>query len=504
MYSYLHTTIRHYFQKRAPSIQRGEEQVASQQQLLLHLIHTAQNTQWGQLHHYPQIKQLSTYQQAVPLQDYESLYPYIQLMQQGAKDILWPGFIKWFAKSSGTTSQRSKFIPVSDVALKEGHYKGARDTMTLYAQAIPNTSIFKGKSLIIGGSSNVSSLHPQIQAGDISSILLLNIPWLGHILRTPSPKIALMADWEAKLNLIAQQTIHQNITQLAGVPTWYLVLFRKILQLTKAQHILEVWPNLELYIHGGVSFTPYQQEFQQLLPSPTVQYWQSYNASEGFFAIQDEAGRDDMLLLSNHGIYYEFIPLHELQKETPRALSLDQVATNTTYALVITTNSGLWRYLIGDTIRFTTLAPYRIQVVGRTKHFINAFGEEVMVANSDQAIAYACQQTAANVQEYTVAPVYISSNNSGCHEWLIEFTQLPTALEDFKQALDEGLQAVNSDYAAKRSQNLALRAPIIKVAPPNTFYKWLKAKNKLGGQHKIPRLSNNRLFLEEIMSYTNR
>ncbi|MGB0929583.1 MAG: GH3 auxin-responsive promoter family protein, partial [Chitinophagales bacterium] len=438
------------------------------------------------------------FKKRVPIQDYNSLKPYINRMIEGEKNVLWSQPIQWFAKSSGTTSDKSKFIPVSKDALKNCHFKAGIDSMTLYCRQRPQTKVYTGKAIIMGGSHSISELNAESKYGDLSAVLMQNMPYFAKFLNEPKLSIALQDNWEHKLEQIAQTTVHQNITHLAGVPTWTILLIKRLLEITGKNHLLEVWPNFELYIHGGVSFTPYREQFAALIPKGETQYWQTYNASEGFFAVQDGLNRDDMLLMLKHGIFYEFMPMEELDKENPRTLQLEEVEVNTNYALIISTNSGLWRYMIGDTIQFTTLSPHRIKVSGRTKHFINAFGEEVIIDNSDQAIHKACEQTGAKVQEYTAAPVYFSGDENGTHEWLIEFDQAPKDLQQFATILDSELQKLNSDYEAKRFKDMAMRFPLIQAVPKGTFYQWLKNRGKLGGQHKIPRLANHREYLEEI------
>ena len=495
----LNTIASKYLSSRQSSIDRWlQSPIEAQEKVFKKLIHKAQNTAWGKDHDYQNISTIADFKKRVPIQDYDSLKPYITRILSGEQNILWSQPIRWFAKSSGTTSDKSKFIPVSRDALKKGHFKGGIDSMTLYCHQHPQTKVYTGKAIIMGGSHSINALNQQSKYGDLSAVLMQNMPYFAKFLNEPKLSIALQDNWELKLEQIAQSTIHQNITHLAGVPTWTILLIKRLLEITGKNHLLEVWPNFELYIHGGVSFTPYREQFATLIPNGKIQYWQTYNASEGFFAVQDAPNREDMLLMLQHGIFYEFMPMEELGKENPQTLQLQDVEVGKNYALIISTNAGLWRYMIGDTIQFTALSPYRIKVSGRTRHFINAFGEEVIIDNSDCAIHEACEKTSAKVQEYTAAPVYFSDNENGAHEWLIEFDQAPTDLLQFATILDLKLQKLNSDYEAKRFKNMAMRFPLVQAVPKGTFYQWLKNRGKLGGQHKIPRLANHRRYLEEI------
>ncbi|MFY7840189.1 MAG: GH3 auxin-responsive promoter family protein [Lacibacter sp.] len=394
--------------------------VAAQREVLQDLVTTAQYTQFGQQYRFRELFNVREFKRTVPVQEYDDIKPFIERMMQGEENILWPTPVKWFAKSSGTTSDKSKFIPVSEESLKDGHYKASKDVLTLYYNNFPASDLLTGKGLVIGGSHNVNQLNQEIQFGDLSAVLMQNAPFWSNWIRTPELSIALMDEWEAKIEKLALSTINENVTSISGVPTWSLVLFRRILELTGKQTIAEVWPNLELYMHGGVSFIPYREQFQQII-GKNISYLETYNASEGFFAAQDKPGEDGMLLFSDHGIFYEFMPIEEYGKRFPNTVGLDKVELNKNYAIIISTNGGLWRYLVGDTVQFTSLAPYRIKVSGRLKHFINAFGEELIVDNTDKAIAIACEQTGAVVNDYTAAPVYFSHNNTGAHEWLIEF-----------------------------------------------------------------------------------
>ena len=473
----------------------------AQNDLLLSLVEKAKNTEWGKKYDFDTIKDVKTFQERLPVQDYEQLKIYVERLRKGEHNLLWPTEIKWFAKSSGTTSDKSKFIPVSPEALEDCHMKGGKDMLSLYCNNRPDTEIFAGKGLVMGGSHSVSEFSSNSYFGDISAILVQNFPFWAELMRTPNISIALMDDWEQKLDKIANATITENVTNLSGVPSWNLMLLKKVIEITGRKNILEVWPNLELFIHGGVSFAPYREQFKKLIPSDQMWYMETYNASEGFFGIQDQAHSDEMLLMLDYGIFYEFIPSGELESENPRVLTLDQVETDTNYALVITTNAGLWRYMIGDTIQFTSTSPYRIQISGRTKNFINAFGEEVIVDNAEKALDAACKATGAVISEYTAAPVFLEDNNSASHEYLIEFEKEPEDLNRFITVLDKKLQDINSDYEAKRTADILLKKPKIKSVPKDTFFKWLKSKGKVGGQNKVPRLFNNRKYVDEILEF---
>jgi hypothetical protein len=472
-----------------------------QQYWLEKLLFSARSTEYGKKFDFRSITTAAEYARRVPVSDYESLKPYVERLQKGEQEILWPSEIKWFAKSSGTTSDKSKFIPVSEEALEECHYKGGKDLLSIYCNNNPETRIFDGKAIAMGGSHHVMQTTNDwyYHVGDLSAIIMQNLPFWAEFCRTPNLSIALMDEWESKIEKIAEVTIPLNVTNAQGVPSWTLLLFRRVLELTGKQNLLEVWPGFEVFMHGGVSFTPYREQFQKLLPSNSVKYLETYNASEGFFGIQDRDGADDMLLMLDYGIYYEFIPMEEIEREDPKTLTLDQVETGKHYALLISTNSGLWRYLIGDTVLFTSLDPFRIKITGRTRNFINAFGEEVIVDNADKALAVACERCHASVSDYTAAPKYLSGNEKGAHEWLIEFETPPEDLEFFTTTLDNALKALNSDYEAKRYHDMILREPVIHTIPKGTFYKWLKSKGRLGGQNKVPRLSNDRKYVEEIL-----
>ncbi len=476
--------------------------IDTQTQVFNDLISEAQYTEFGKKYGFEKFNGVADFRKAVPVNDYDSLKPYIQRILEGEQNILWPSPINWFAKSSGTTSDKSKFIPISKECLDDNHYKAGKDVLALYLRMFPQSDVLDGKCLVIGGSHQINQLNEESFFGDLSAVMLQNMPWAGQFMRTPDLSIALMDEWEAKIERMAQSTIHENVTYIAGVPTWTIVLIKRLFELAGTNDLHEIWPNLELYIHGGVSFKPYRQQFEQFFPKSKINYLESYNASEGFFAAQDDLEQEGMLLMLNHGIFYEFMPVEEQGKEFPVTLGLKEVELNKNYALIINTNCGLWRYIVGDTIQFTSLNPFRIKVSGRLKHFINAFGEEVIVDNSDYAIAQACQKTGAVVTDYTAAPVYMTGSENGAHEWIIEFSKLPCPLENFVTEMDKALQEINSDYEAKRHKDIALRRPIVHQMPAGGFTHWLKDKGKLGGQHKVPRLSNDRKYLEEILPYT--
>lgn len=478
--------------------------IDTQQQVFNHLISSAQYTEYGKLFGFDQLNSVADFKKNVPINDYDTLKPYINRILEGEQNLLWPSPITWFAKSSGTTSDKSKFIPISKESLDDNHFKAGKDILALYLRRFPQSPVLSGKCLVIGGSHQVNQLNQESFYGDLSAVMLQNMPLAGQLVRTPDLSIALMDEWEQKIEMMAHTTIHENVSYIAGVPTWTIVLIKRLFEIAGTNDLHDIWPDLELYIHGGVSFKPYREQFRQFFPKKNINYLETYNASEGFFAAQDETDNEGMLLFLNHGIYYEFMPMEEYGKEQPMTLSLKEVELNKNYALIISTNCGLWRYAVGDTIQFTSLNPYRIKVTGRLKHYINAFGEEVIVDNTDYAIAKASEQTGAIVSDYTAAPVYMTGESNGAHEWIIEFAHLPVPLEVFVEAMDKALQHINSDYEAKRHKNIALRMPIVHVMPPEGFKMWLKDKGKLGGQHKVPRLSNERNYLEEILPYTKK
>ncbi|OJY88131.1 MAG: hypothetical protein BGP13_06140 [Sphingobacteriales bacterium 40-81] len=477
-----------------------ENPVASQREVLQDLVTSAQYTEFGRKYNFSSLFSTRDFKKEIPIHEYDDLKPYIQRMMNGEENILWNTPIQWYAKSSGTTSDKSKFIPVSKESLEECHYKGAKDTLTMYYNFNPDSELLTGKGLVIGGSHTINQINDDVHFGDLSAVLLQNSPVWGQWIRTPELSIALMDEWESKIERLAESTIRENVTSISGVPTWTLVLFKRILEITGKKNMAEVWPSLELYIHGGVSFTPYREQFRKLI-GKNIYYIDSYNASEGFFAAQDNPGAEGMLLFVDHGIFMEFMPFEEYGKKDPQTIGLKDVEIGKNYAPVISTNGGLWRYLLGDTIQFTSLRPFRIKVSGRLKHFINAFGEEVIVDNTDKAVSIACKTTGAIVNDYTAAPVYFGEESNGAHEWLIEFEKRPDDVNVFSAELDKALQSINSDYEAKRHKNIALRQPIVHMMDKGFFNDWLKSKGKLGGQHKVPRLSNERNFIEEMLQF---
>jgi len=470
------------------------------------LLQTARHTEFGTRYDFSSIQYYEQFRERVPIHTYEQLFPYIERLMRGEQNILWPSEIKWFSKSSGTTNARSKFIPVSHEALEDCHFKGGKDLISIYVNSHPDTTLFDGKGLAVGGSHQINELDPTASSyyGDVSAVIMQNLPPWAQFIRTPSLETALMGNWEEKIEKMARETASVNVTNIAGVPTWTILLIQKIVELEKKQNILEVWPNLEAFFHGAVSFAPYRALFKSLIPSDRMRYWEIYNASEGFFGIQDQKDSEEMLLMLDYGIFYEFIPINEVDFENPRAIRLDQVELDKHYAMVISTNAGLWRYTIGDTIKFTSLSPYRIKISGRTKNFINAFGEEVIVENAEVAITKACEQTGAVLHNFTAAPVYLTEASKGGHEWIIEFKVKPSSLHDFGRVLDESLRSINSDYDAKRMHDMALVAPIIHSVDEGTFYNWMKRRGKLGGQNKVPRLSNSREYVDDILSMVAR
>ena len=471
-----------------------------QTEWLRKLLATARNTEWGRNYDFKSITTPSQFKERLPLYDYDSMKEAIERLRKGEQNILWPSEIKWFAKSSGTTSDKSKFIPVSQEALEECHFKGGKDLLSIYCNNHTDTRLFDGKAIAMGGSHQIMEINNEsYYQGDLSAILIQNLPGWVEFMRTPNLAIALMDEWESKIEMMAEATIQHDVTNISGVPSWTLLLFKRVLELTGKSNILEVWPNFELFIHGGVNFSPYREQFQQIMPSEKVNYLETYNASEGFFGIQDRVKADDMLLMLDYGIYYEFIPLEQVGLPHPDVYSLDQVSLFTNYAMVITTNAGLWRYQIGDTVQFTSVEPFRIRISGRTRNFINAFGEELIIDNAEKAMSIACARSHAIVAESTAAPIYLSNNKKGAHEWLIEFEKRPDDLAFFTSSLDTALKSLNSDYEAKRYNGLLLEEPHIRIVPPHTFYRWLKMKGKLGGQHKVPRLSNDRKYVDEIL-----
>jgi hypothetical protein len=466
------------------------------------LIEAGKRTEFGKEFDFASIRNYDDFVKKVPIKDYEGIKPYIDKTMRGAQNVLWNTDIEWFAKSSGTTSSRSKYIPVTTESLEECHYKGGKDMLSLYVANYPDSKLFAGKSLTIGGTLEKNPLNPQgtARAGDISAVIMQNLPIWAQFVRTPSLETALMSEWEAKIEKMARETMNEDVTCIAGVPTWTIVLLQRILEIKKAKHILEVWPNVEIFFHGAVAFGPYRSLFKELIPSEKMRYMETYNASEGFFGLQDQKDSDELLLLLDYGIFYEFIPMEDWLSENPKVIPLWEVEEEVNYAMVISTNGGLWRYKIGDTLKFTSTKPYRFRISGRTKHFLNAFGEEVIVENAEKAIQYAAEHTEATIANFTAAPIYFENSSAkGTHEWVIEFQKAPSDKAKFDSLLDEHLREINSDYDAKRYKDLALVAPIIHHAPSGLFEKWMGKREKLGGQHKVPRLSNSREYVEEIL-----
>lgn len=470
-----------------------------QEDLLLTIIKTNFNTEFGKKYGFNSIFSYDSFQKNIPIASYEEIEPFIERTRKGTQNIIWHEPIKWFAKSSGTTNAKSKFIPVSNEALENCHYKGSKDLLCLYLNNNENSQLFTGKSLRLGGSKQLYEDNNSF-FGDLSAILIDNMPFWAEFSSTPSNKTSLMSEWETKLLAIVNETKLENVTSFAGVPSWMLVLLNKVLEETKNENLFEIWPNLEVYFHGGVSFEPYKEQYKTILPKSEFKYYEIYNASEGFFAIQDLNHSQDLLLMLDYGIFYEFISMETFATSNQKVIRLAEVELNKNYAIVITTNSGLWRYLIGDTIRFTSLSPYRIKITGRTKHHINVFGEELMIENTDHAISKACKQTNAEMVDYTVAPIFMEGKEKGAHQWIVEFKKMPENIENFVTILDLNIQEINSDYEAKRYNNMTLNQLKLNVARENLFYDWLKNKNKLGGQNKIPRLSNSREYIDELLN----
>ncbi len=465
------------------------------------LLNEGRETAFGQEHGFEDITTLEEFKKAVPVRNYDDFKPYIERLRGGEQGVLWPTRVKWYAKSSGTTSAKSKFIPVTVEALEDCHYKGGKDLLAMYFDNYADAKPYSGKSLVMGGSSTLHEDSEDCYTGDLSAIIIKNLPMWVELKRTPSRDIALMDNWEEKIEVMAKATMNEDVVMIAGVPSWTLVLLKRIMEIKGVDNILKVWPNLELFMHGGVSFKPYRAQFERIIPKQGMHYIESYNASEGFFGIQDRLVADDLLLMLDYGIFYEFVPLDQLGVPFPKTLQLGEVELGKNYAIVITTNAGLWRYLVGDTLRFTSTYPFRIQVSGRTRLFINAFGEELIIDNAETAMAKACQETGARVSDYTASPVFMSDTETGGHEWLVEFEKAPPNLELFIDHLDAALKEVNTDYAAKRTANLTLRRPVVRPMAHGTFYDWLKSKGKIGGQHKVPRLCNDRTHVEEILAF---
>lgn len=475
----------------------------AQQKVFKYLIREGAKTEWGKTYGYNSIRELSDFQRQVPINDYDDIKPWIDRLVNSEQNLLWPTAIRWFAKSSGTTNDKSKFIPVSREAVKNCHFRGGKDLLSMYYENYPEANLYNGKNLVVGGSAQINTLSHKSYTGDLSAIILKNLPWWAEIRRTPAKDIALLSNWEEKVDKMARSTMVQDVRIIAGVPSWTLVLLKHILDISGKSNIMDIWPNLELFMHGGVSFVPYRQQFENIIKNPNMHYVETYNASEGFFGIQDRLHANDLLLMLDYGIFYEFIPMDEYKGTlSTTVLPLEAVEVGVNYAIVISTNGGLWRYLLGDTVVFTSTSPYRIQVSGRTKHFINTFGEELIIDNAEKALSEVCDQLNCSIREYTAAPVFMSDTEStGAHEWLIEFDIEPTDLEHFRLALDNTIKTLNSDYEAKRAGNLNLRMLEIQKMPNGTFYEWMKQKGKLGGQNKVPRLFNSRKYVDEILEF---
>lgn len=498
----INSVLKFFLQQRYDDIQKMmHNPVDFQNATFNDLIIKAKDTEIGKKYGFKDRFSIKSFQSRVPISTYEQIFPYIERMLKGEQNILWHSNIEWFSKSSGTTNAKSKFIPVSHESLEDCHNKAGKDMVALYFNNFnPESKIFDGKTLAIGGTHGPNPYNPLTRVGDVSAVVVENLPIWAEFARAPDKDIFMLYKWEEKIEKIIKTTANEDITSLSGVPTWMVVVLQKMLEHTQKKSITEVWPNLEVFLHGAVSFLPYKDLINTLIGNPNFMYQELYTASEGFFAIQDIKGADDMLLMLDHGIFYEFIPLENLGEENPQTLTLENVEPNKNYALVITTNAGLWRYLIGDTVKFTSISPFRIKITGRTKHFINAFGEELVIENADYAISKACAQTQAVIKDYSAAPVFLQAGKQGRHEWLVEFDVAPTSMEQFTQILDQSLREINSDYDAKRYKDLAIIQPIVHHLPTNSFYNWLKIKNKLGGQNKIPRLSNNREFIDQILN----
>lgn len=471
--------------------------IETQENILFSNLSIARNTEYGNLYGFNDVNSYESFKAQVPLVTYEAFEPFIDKARKGISDVTWKGKIKWFAKSSGTTNAKSKFIPISDQSLEDCHYAAGKMMFAIYLNNHPETEIFKNKNLRLGGSSEIYQKYDTL-FGDLSAILIDNLPFYAELRNAPNKQISLMSEWETKMKAIADAVTKEDIGCLTGVPSWMLVLLNHVLNQTEKTHLDEIWPELEVFFHGGISFKPYEDNYRNLTRK-NLNFYEIYNASEGFFGIQDQSHSKDMLLLLDNGIFYEFIPMDEFGSENPKTVTLENVETGKNYALVITTNGGLWRYVIGDTVKFTSLNPFRIVVSGRTKHYINAFGEELIIENAEEGLKRACDATNALIKEYTAAPVFMSGNEKGAHEWIIEFEKMPTDLNRFAEILDESLQELNSDYEAKRYKNITLNPLKINIARENLFFDWMKKRGKLGGQNKVPRLANTREFIDPLL-----
>ena len=490
-----------YFQPRRRELERyinkGEEM---QHEILQYLVKRGKDTEYGRKYLFSTINNYNDFAQNIPLNTYEELKGYIERMRHGERNILWPGQVKWYAKSSGTTNDKSKFIPITHEGLQNVHYQGGKDVLAYYLSNNPNSKLFSGKGLILGGSHSPNYNFSNSLVGDLSAILIENINPLANLVRVPSKEVALLSDFEVKRDKIAREVLSQNVTNISGVPSWMLSVLLRVMELSGKKHLQEVWQNLEVFFHGGISFTPYREQYEQLISKQDMQYMETYNASEGFFGIQDDPNDKSMSLMLDYGVYYEFLPMDEFESEKPNIVPLEGVEIGRNYAIIISTVCGLWRYEIGDTIQFTSVRPYKFVITGRTKYFINAFGEELIMDNAEKGIEAACKATGAQISDYTAAPIFMDSNAKCRHQWLIEFTKMPDSISDFERILDSKLQEINSDYEAKRFHDVTLQQLEVVVARKNLFNDWLKLKGKLGGQHKIPRLSNSRKNIDQMLA----
>jgi hypothetical protein len=492
------------FKKRIKEIERYRQKPEEAQEIVFKtLLKAGKHTEYGRTYNFGEVKNIEDFRNKVPVSEYSVLQPYIKRMRSGENNVLWNTPVRWFAKSSGTTAGKSKFIPISHECLRDCHFSGGKDVTLQYLINNPDSKILLGKSLTLGGSRKIDEFNSKIKIGDLSAVMIHNSPWYAELARTPSKKVALIPDFDEKTKVIARYSSKHNVIGFAGVPSWNLVLMNRILEYTGKKHLLELWPNLEVFFHGGVAFGPYVEQFKRIIPSEKMCYMETYNASEGFFAFQDMPDDDSMLLLVNNSIFFEFMHLSELGKPLPKTYSLAEVETGVNYAMIISTNAGLWRYLIGDTVKFTSLYPHKIKITGRTAHYINVFGEELIVGNAEEALLKVCAETNAIVSEYTVAPIYMSETSNGAHEWLIEFDTLPQNIEYFADVLDKALCEVNSDYEAKRYHNITLSRLKLTVLPNGAFIKWMESKGKLGGQNKIPRLCNSREYADQLLRIVN-
>ena len=490
-----------YFQPRRRELERyinkGEEM---QHEILQYLVKRGKDTEYGRKYLFSTINNYNDFAQNIPLNTYEELKGYIDRMRHGERNILWPGQVKWYAKSSGTTNDKSKFIPITHEGLQNVHYQGGKDVLAYYLSNNPDSKLFSGKGLILGGSHSPNYNLSNSLVGDLSAILIENINPLANLVRVPSKEVALLSDFEVKRDKIAREVLSQNVTNISGVPSWMLSVLLRVMELSGKKHLQEVWQNLEVFFHGGISFTPYREQYEQLISKQDMQYMETYNASEGFFGIQDDPNDKSMSLMLDYGVYYEFLPMDEFESEKPNIVPLEGVEIGRNYAIIISTVCGLWRYEIGDTIQFTSVRPYKFVITGRTKYFINAFGEELIMDNAEKGIEAACKATGAQISDYTAAPIFMDSNAKCRHQWLIEFTKIPDSISDFERILDSKLQEINSDYEAKRFHDVTLQQLEVVVARKNLFNDWLKLKGKLGGQHKIPRLSNSRKNIDQMLA----